>query len=261
MCKLIGALAAALLACVVAPISASAANNPCPRPDAGAVVAPPPDLFSSNGVLSASFDYYTTVDRAGRTLFCFVTPDGLQSPTLHVRPGDTLNLSVTNRNPKPPPGSPTEVVADASDRCGDVTMTITSLNVHFHGSNTKPGCHSDEVIHTIINSGETFKYRVQFPANEPPGLYWYHPHVHGISEAAVQGGASGAIIVEGIENVNPAVAGLRERVMVIRDNPVPGGPAAGGAVPSWDLSLNSIPIPYPNYPPVIISMRPGERQF
>jgi FtsP/CotA-like multicopper oxidase with cupredoxin domain len=146
-----------------------------------------------------------------------VTPDGLQSPTLHVRPGDTLNLSVRNRNPPPPPGSPTEIVANPWDRCGDTTMTITSVNVHFHGTNTSPACHGDQVVHTIINSGETFKYSVQFPSSEPPGLYWYHPHVHGLSEAAVQGGASGAIIVEGIENVQPTVAGLPERVLLIRD--------------------------------------------
>ncbi len=38
---------------------------------------------------------------------------------------------------------------------------------------------------------------------------------------AVQGGASGAIIVKGIENVQPKVAGLPERVLVIRDQPVP----------------------------------------
>src|SRR5271170_178515 len=261
MWKFAGALAAALLACFVAPISASAANNSCPRPDTGAVVTSPPDLFSSNGVLNASFDYYTTVDSAGRTLFCFVTPDGLQSPTLHVRPGDTLNLSVTNRNPAPPPGSPTEVVSNAADRCGDVTMTITSLNVHFHGTNTKPGCHSDEVIHTIINSGETFKYSVQFPTNEPPGLYWYHPHVHGLSEAAVQGGASGPIIVEGIENVQPAVAGLPERLLLIRDQTVPNSPTPGGSVPSWDVSLNYVPILYPSFTPAVIDMKFGQKEF
>ena len=209
MPKFIGALVWALLACWVAPLSAFAqGNDPCPRPGPVTVPTPPPDLFSSNGVLNASFHYYTTVDSAGRTLFCFATPDGLQSPTLHVRPGDTLNLLVKNSNPQPPPGSPTEVVSNPSDRCGDVTMTITSVNVHFHGTNTSPACHADQVVHTIINSGETFKYSVQFPPTSRPGLNWYHPHVHGLSEAAVQGGASGAIIVEGIENVQPAVAGL-----------------------------------------------------
>jgi FtsP/CotA-like multicopper oxidase with cupredoxin domain len=268
MSQLFGALAV-LLGCTAIPLSASAqSDTPCPRPNPGTVVAPPPDLFSVNGVLNASFDYYTTVDSAGRTLFCFVTPDGLESPTLHVRPGDTLNLSVTNRNPPPPPGSPSEVVANAANRCGDLTMTITSLNVHFHGTNTSPVCHSDQVIHTIINSGETFQYTVQFPPNEPPGLYWYHPHIHGLSEAAVQGGASGAIIVEGIENVQPAVAGLPERVLVIRDQNTIGNltqSAPGGPVPGWDVTLNYVPVNYststPTYTPAVIQMKPGQTEF
>jgi FtsP/CotA-like multicopper oxidase with cupredoxin domain len=113
MLKFIGAVVWALLAGALSPLSASAQGDHfCPRPNAGTAVAPPPDLFSVDGVLNASFEYYTTVDNAGRTLFCFLTPDGLQSPTLHIRPGDTLNLSVTNRNPPPPPCSPTEVVAN-----------------------------------------------------------------------------------------------------------------------------------------------------
>jgi FtsP/CotA-like multicopper oxidase with cupredoxin domain len=261
--KSLGCLLTAVpLACAVAPLSATARDkNPCVRPAAGSPVSPPPDLFSVNGVLSLSFDYYTSVDSADRTLFCFVTPDGLESPTLHLSPGDRLDLSVTNLNPAPPPGSPTEAVSNSTNRCGDSTMTITSLNVHYHGTNTSPTCHSDEVIHTIVNSGETFKYSVQFPANEPPGLYWYHPHVHGIAEAAVQGGASGAIIVEGIENVQPAVAGLPERVLIIRDQTIPGGPTPGGTVPSWDVSLNYVPILYPNFTPAVIQMKPGQQEF
>ena len=58
-----------------------------------------------------------------------------------------------------------------SSQCGDATMTITSVNLHFHGTNTSPRCHADEVIHTLINSGETFNYTVRFPITEPPGLY------------------------------------------------------------------------------------------
>jgi FtsP/CotA-like multicopper oxidase with cupredoxin domain len=149
----------------------------------------------------------------------------------------------------------------SSDRCGALTMTITSLNVHFHGTNTSPECHSDQVVHTIINSGQTFRYSVKFPRNEPPGLYWYHPHVHGLSEAAVQGGASGAIVVEGIENVQSVVAGLPERVLLIRDQTVPGAPTPGGNVPSWDVSLNYVPILYPNLTPAVIETRPGQREF
>jgi FtsP/CotA-like multicopper oxidase with cupredoxin domain len=145
-------------------------------------------------------------------------------------------------------------------------MTITSLNVHYHGTNTTPQCHGDQVIHTVINSGETFNYSLNFPASEPPGLYWYHPHIHGIAEAAVQGGASGAIIVGGIANFQPAVAGLPERVLVVRDQPVAGAPAPGGMIPSWDVTLNYVPIPYvssptPGFTPAIIRMRTGGKEF
>jgi FtsP/CotA-like multicopper oxidase with cupredoxin domain len=241
-------------------------NNPCPRPAPGSVVAPPPELSSRNGVLNVVFNYFTTVDAQGRTLFCFTTADGSQGPTLHVMPGDTLNVTVTNQVPAPPPGSPTEIVSGPGNQCGDATMTITSLNVHYHGTNTAPQCHSDEVIHTIINSGESFQYSIHFPTDEPPGLYWYHPHVHGIAEAAVQGGASGAIIVGGIANLQPAVAGLPERVLVVRDQPVAGAPSPGGLVPAWDLSLNYVPIPYvatpqPGFVPSVIRMKAGQQEF
>ena len=88
-------------------------------------------------------------------------------------------------------------------------MGKSSVNIHFHGTGTLPTCQSDEVIKTIVNSGETFQYYINFPENEPSGLYWYHPHIHGITEHTVQGGASGAIIVDGIENIQLAVSGLR----------------------------------------------------
>jgi FtsP/CotA-like multicopper oxidase with cupredoxin domain len=244
----------------------SLGGRPCPRPSAGSVVSPPPELFGVNGVLNVQFNYYTTVDSAGRTLFCLSTPTGLQGPTLHVLPGDTLNVTVTNLVPAPPPGSPTEVVSNPFNGCGDLTMTITSLNVHYHGTNTSPTCHSDEVIHTIINSGESFQYSVHFPTDEPPGLYWYHPHVHGLAEAAVQGGASGAIIVGGIANFQPAVAGLPERVLVFRDQTVAGNPDPGGLIPAWDLSLNYVPVPYvatpqPGFIPSIIKIKQGQKEF
>jgi FtsP/CotA-like multicopper oxidase with cupredoxin domain len=257
-----------LLALVLlAPLASFAQSGPpCPRPAPGSVVTAPPELFSQNGTLNVTFNYFTAMDSAGRTLFCFVTPNGLQGPTLHVLPGDTLNVTVTNLVPAPPSGSPTEVVSNPSNRCGDMTMTITSLNIHYHGTNTAPTCHSDEVVHTIINSGESFQYSLHFPTNEPPGLYWYHPHVHGIAEAAVQGGASGAIIVGGIASFQPAVAGLPERVLVVRDQPVAGTSASSGTAPSWDVTLNYVPIPFnatptPGFTPAIIKMQTGKKEF
>jgi len=114
----------------------------------------------------------------------------------------------------------------------------------------------------MINSGDTFTYNLAFPANEPSGLYWYHPHIHGIAEAAVQGGASGAIVVDGIQNVQPAVAKLPEQILVIRDQNVAKPPPSNDPnEPSWDISLNYVPIPYPDYTPAVIQIEPGQNQF
>ena len=83
--------------------------------------------------------------------------------------------------------------------------------------NVPPKCHQDDVINTLIQPGNAgLKYGIQVPATEPPGLYWYHPHVHGFTEFQVNGGAAGALIVEGMEKFRPEVAGLAERVFVIR---------------------------------------------
>jgi FtsP/CotA-like multicopper oxidase with cupredoxin domain len=204
-------------------------------------------------------NYETSVDAKGRTLFCFVTSDGAESPTLHVNPGDTIKISLTNAMPQVP-GGPEEKISDA---CGDTTMTATSVNMHFHGMNVVPTCHSDEVIHTLVNSGETFEYKIKIPKDEPPGLYWYHPHIHGISSMAVQGGASGAIVVEGIEKIQPAVAGLPERLLILRDQPLTLPPFSKPNIPepNWDLSVNYVAVPFPHYPTAIIKMQQGGKEF
>jgi FtsP/CotA-like multicopper oxidase with cupredoxin domain len=261
-------LSAALVLAVAQIGGFAQGSNPCPRFPVGSSIPAPEDLFSRNGILQVDFTYDTAIDPNGHTLFCFTNSDGAQSPTLHVYPGDRLRITLTNNVPLAAASSTAigampgmAVSATVSSTCGSGTMTASSVNIHYHGTNTPPTCHQDDVIGTLINAGETFQYDVQFPSNEPPGLYWYHPHVHGMSEAAVQGGASGALIVEGIQNVNPVVAGLPQQVLIVRDNPVPGYPTPVGNVPVWDLSLNYVPVAYPDFTPAVIHMKPSERQF
>lgn len=237
--------------------------NPCPRFNAGSVVHNPPALFSSNGVLAVRFSYQHRFDSDGTELLCFMTPGGLEDPTLHVKPGDHLIITVTNNTPSTaafmPPLNP--------PNCGNPQPTESSINIHYHGTNTSPACHQDNVIKTVINSGETFQYNVAFPSNEPSGLYWYHPHIHMLAEHETQGGATGAIIVEGIEGQQPAVSGLRKRILMVRDQLVPGNPTPIGNIPSFDLTLNYILIASPtdpnssNFVPAILRMQPGEKEF
>jgi len=235
---------------------------PCVRPAAGSVATPSPSLYSQNGVLDVDLVYSSSTDDAGRTLYCFITSNGVEAPTLHVKPGDTLNINLSNKVGRPvPPHLPRMMMDMASGACGDTNQNSTSVNMHFHGANIRPACHSDEVIHTLVNNGKTFQYHIAFPKSEPPGLYWYHPHVHGQSETAVLGGGTGAIIVEGIEKYQPDVAGLRERVLEVRDQTVANNPPPGGKIPSWDLSLNYVPISYPDEIPAVLDVKPGRREF
>ncbi len=255
----------AFVALSVLPFRAFGEN--CPRFRAGSTIIEPQNLFSANGKLEVTFSYRTRIDAAGNTLYCFVTPDGQQSPSLHVRPGDELIVHLKNELPASTAGPamqmPEMAVSGGRKRECEPgkTMDNNSVNLHWHGTNVPPTCHQDEVINTVVNTGEGFEYDVHFPKDEPPGLYWYHPHVHGISEAALLGGASGAIIVQGTENVNPAVAGLGARTIIIRDNLVPGNPSPGGSVPSWDVSVNYAPVAWPKFTPVVVPMKPGVKQF
>ncbi len=123
MGRIFGAFAILLAMAALAPAGARALDGgACPRPAAGSTVERPADLTSKNGVLKVNFDYFTSVDDAGRTLFCFVTRRGDESPTLHVNPGDTLKVMLTNMVPAPA-GGPAEAMSNTADTCGDATMT------------------------------------------------------------------------------------------------------------------------------------------
>lgn len=270
-----------------------ARRDPCPRPAPGGLVGEPEDLRSKGGILSVELTVHNVKEADGNTRYCYLLPDGSQSPTLRLHPGDLLILKLKNDlaslDPPAPAGEHMHQHGSAggkSDPCASGLMTATSTNLHFHGLTVPPVCHQDDVLKTSIQPGDPpFEYRFRIPENQPPGLYWYHPHIHGFSSPQVLGGASGALVIEGIERANPEVAGLPERVFVIRDqnllNPnappnksepvVPkflidrDGDAAnngtGFGKPAKDLSINFVPVPYPDYPPATIEMKPGERQL
>jgi FtsP/CotA-like multicopper oxidase with cupredoxin domain len=288
---LIGALAG-LFASRLAPAAAGGVN-PCTRPAIGSEVPEPEDLRSRDGVLKLRLTVRNQRESDGATRYCYVLGEGVQAPTLRLKPGDTLVLTLENqlKDLAAAGASPTHVHTvprgeQSGGACRGGAMTLISTNLHFHGLTIPPACHQDDVLKTMIQPGEAaFEYRFRIPVDEPPGLYWYHPHIHGFSTRQVLGGASGALIIEGIERAEPQTAGLPERVLVIRDqdlaNPdappskdepvVPkmfidrDGDAAnngtGFGKPAKDLSINYVPVPYPDYPPASITMRPDERQL
>jgi FtsP/CotA-like multicopper oxidase with cupredoxin domain len=254
---------------VFAGVFISNALAQCPlRPPPGAVLQDTASLYSQNGVLNAALTMGQSVDIYGYTHYCYkyksTAGSEIEAPTLRLNPGDHLSLHVTDSIATSAPQSVSSLMANmdmsgpAGATCGDTgTATVSSTNVHFHGLNIPPVCHQDDVLTTLIQPGTSgFQYDTQIPLTEPPGLYWYHPHVHGFTEFQVNGGAAGALIVEGMEKYRPEVAGLVERVFVVRQQYlVPWVPGP------YELSMNfevadNLPGPAP-----IIQMKSGEKQF
>jgi FtsP/CotA-like multicopper oxidase with cupredoxin domain len=272
-----------LLAAWLTPCASLHANplsaDPCPRPALGSAVGEPKDLRSKDGVLRLDLTIRNVAEADGSTRYCYLLPDGTQSPTLRLHPGDELLLRLHNelRDTAGPAPANGPHMADYSatpvpDPCRSGTMAATSTNLHFHGLTVPALCHQDEVVTTSIQPQDgPFEYRFRIPSDEPPGLYWYHPHIHGFTSVQVQGGASGALIIEGLERTNPAVLGLPERVLIVRDqallnpdidrNVDTTNNGTGFGKPAKDLSINFVPVPYPDYPPAAIRVRPGERQL
>jgi FtsP/CotA-like multicopper oxidase with cupredoxin domain len=238
--------------------SQAAPHTGCPVVTAGSAAEPPEEIRSHNGVLKVSLSFQSSVDAKGQMHYCYIASGREQSPTLQLYPGDLLILDLKNqlspqasREHSHPPFS--------SNDCGGGMMSSDATNLHFHGLAIPPICHQDDSLHTLISpSSKSFEYRFRISKNQPPGLYWYHPHPHGHSEEQVLGGASGALIVEGIEQSNKLLQGLPQRIFVIRDQKrqVSGMVDREPGAPAKDLSINFVPVPYPDYPTAVITTKP-----
>lgn len=255
----------------VSPAYSQSAADPCPRPHIGAIVTQPAELYSSNGSLHVELSFRTFTDLQGRRRYCYIT-GGLahgqraEAPTLHVKPGDELVLKLKNDLPASEHQVHLHHDMEIHGPCGGGKLTPSTTNLHFHGLSIPPVCHQDEVMSTLIEpAGTAFEYRFNIPPAQAPGLYWYHPHPHGFSEAQVLGGASGALIVDGIESVKPDVAGLPERILVLRDQAIPGmaqdDADAAGPQPAKDISINFVGVLYPENRPAAMVGKPGQREF
>jgi len=155
-----------------------------------------PEVDSVNGVASLTLTaQYDSNDRPA-----FFWNGSEIAPTIRVNPGDTIQLTYVN---------------DLPEFCG--AGIVSNSNLHFHGLTTSPNQPGDEVILTNAAPGSSYTYTVKIDSDQPPGMYWYHPHPHGLTNWEIGNGMGGAIIIQGIADEIPSLAGLRERVIVLRD--------------------------------------------
>jgi FtsP/CotA-like multicopper oxidase with cupredoxin domain len=71
-------------------------------------------------------------------------------PTLHLVPGEHVELTLVNR-------------------------LTTPTNLHFHGLNVSPSGSADN-SEISVPPGGSFTYHLSIPLNQPLGTFWYHDH-------------------------------------------------------------------------------------
>ncbi len=145
--------------------------------------------------LEAGIDAHEVAGRKARTLGY---NGGLPGPTLVVRPGDRLQVRLVNRLEEP-------------------------TNLHVHGLHVSPKDNGDNAF-VEVGPGESFDYDYHLPQDHPAGVFWYHPHHHGMAADQVYGGLYGAILVEDVQELPVS----RERLLVVSDITLDG---SGDVVP------------------------------
>ncbi|MBR0906699.1 multicopper oxidase domain-containing protein [Bradyrhizobium liaoningense] len=213
------AVAAAPASCL--PSAGTTVYPPWPQSQAGAPGSEPlrcpPELRSSHRVLQATIRAAPGDVHLGPTAFAGLLYNGRYiPPTLRARVGDVLRITFCND---------LAAKADGGKFLGPICAgTGTSSNMHFHGLSVSPRGNSDNVF-VHVQPGETFEYQVRIPANgrQGPGLFWYHPHAHGTVNDQIMAGMSGALVIDGSEQLLPLLADMPERFFLIKHAKAPDG--------------------------------------
>ncbi len=221
----------------------------------------PPGLLSNPLELRAkhhtlSLTLHAAIASDGKNSFYF---DGQpNAPTLRLSPGDQLKITYVNDLP-----------TKAKESCA-ITPCMDMTNLHFHGLTVSPDAPQDDVLDMMAMPGQSLRYTVQIPKDHPPGLYWYHTHPHGESHRQVLDGMSGVIVIEGMESYFPPLAGMLERVLVVRGRSITNDSQAADLKHRVELSSDACGAE-PETPEEIftlngsvrpqIEIAPGERQF
>lgn len=162
-------------------------------PVTGSELTQPPEERSTNGQLQVRLEAAPgQILLAGRQAAALGYNGGIPGPTLRVRAGDVLQIGLVNK-------------------------LTQATNLHVHGLHVSPEGNGDNVF-VSVEPGSTFDYEYKLPEDHPPGVYWYHPHHHGMVADQIFAGLFGAIIVEDPEPIEASV----ERVLVISDTTLDG---------------------------------------
>ena len=162
------------------------------RPNGGAPFAQPQELASKDGRLEITLRAEAgTVPFGDARRFAYTYNGASPGPTLRVRPGDRLVITLENRLDEP-------------------------TNLHTHGLHVSPSGDSDNIF-VQVDPGKTHVYTYDIPTDHRSSLCWYHPHHHGMVAPQLGGGLFGGIIIEDDLDQVSEIASSTERLLILND--------------------------------------------
>ena len=135
---------------------------------------------------------------------------GLIGPTLHLKPGDTLEFDLINSLPPNPDN-------ERMGTSGAFPHKQYTTNFHTHGLSVSPRGISDNVLRKM-EPGTVNAVKVEIPEDHACGTFWYHPHKHGAVSYQFFGGMFGFLIIDGEDcglRQVPEIAAAKEVLMGI----------------------------------------------
>lgn len=152
----------------------------------------PEAVYSRDGLLQLDLVAQPATVKLANHSARLITYNGqVPGPRLEARAGDRVQIRFTNALAEP-------------------------TNLHFHGLHVPPTGLADDPFRQV-NPGETANYEFEIPAGHPGGLFWYHPHYHGLVAQQVFGGLAGLLVVRGQVDEIPAIQAAQEAFWVLQD--------------------------------------------
>ncbi|CAM2940138.1 Multicopper oxidase mco [Legionella steigerwaltii] len=141
-------------------------------------------------------------------------------PLLQLQKGDTLNITLVNNLPLINPN-----IYPIANLQGIPNLNLNPTNIHTHGlivsphypipgdpqydnwgdniflilTNSANGPYNTGSGHdhgtVIVNPTNSVEYSIYVPEDHPSGLYWIHPHLHGLTSAQISMGMRGMITI------------------------------------------------------------------